>query len=156
MPFRKTTWTAVWERVIEFMFRSDIEYSEFQSCTMALLWGFWTAFNPVDKGVQFSPDLYDVVPQTLGALRTLFPTWLWSLWFLVLGTGHLIALARRLWTARRFFSFAATCTWLYVAIFLALTNIRLIAVPTTLFFAVGAAWGFWRLRSYYPHHHTLA
>jgi hypothetical protein len=144
MVFHKETWVAVWNRVIDFLFHSDIEYSEFQSCVMALIWGFWLAFNPVVAGIT---PFGDGIPATVQALGALFPSWIWSIWFVLLGTGHLIALSRHLWTARRFFSFAATCTWLYVATFLALTNYHLVAVPTTFFFAIGAAWGFWRLRS---------
>jgi hypothetical protein len=143
MLFRKATWITLWERTVEFLFKSDIEYSEFQSCVMALLWGFWLAFNRLTAG--FAED--GSLPQTLAAMKSLLPAWLWSIWFLLLGAGHMFALVQKSWTARRFFSFSATCTWLYVAIYLGLTNIRMIAVPTTTFFALGAAWGFWRLHS---------
>lgn len=147
MPYRKVTWVTIWRRIVEFLFRSDLEYSEFQSCMMAFMWGLWLTFNPIDHGVVYSSL---GVPPTLDVLRGLFPTWLWSTWFLMLGTGHTIALAKRQWTARRFFSFVATITWLFVALYLGLTNVRMVAVPTTLFFSLGAAWGFWRLRSCYP------
>ena len=135
---------VIWTQMIEFMFHSDIEYSEFQSCVMALLWGCWLAFNPAEAGTVANFDS----ASTLLILRSLFPTWLWSVWFLSLGSVHLMALIYKSWPARRLCSFTAACTWLYVATYLALTSPRMIAVPTTVFFAFGAAWGFLRLRSH--------
>lgn len=134
-------WRTFRDRIFEVLILGDIEYAELQSCVMALVWGFWLTFYPVDQGVVDDNNVAAVV-----TLRQLFPSWVWSLWFLTLGSAHLMALAKRSWDARRTLSFTATLSWLFVAIYLALENYQLISVPTTFFFAMGAAWGYWRLR----------
>jgi len=146
MPHRKETWVQTWNRLLEFMFRSDVEYSEFQSCVMALTWGVWLAFNPDWSGPSFIDlTVTDALRTTFASLRTLLPVWVWSAWFIALGTGHFFALVLKRWTARRCFSFLAFLTWLFVCVFLALSNVHLVTVPTTGFFAIGAVWGYWRL-----------
>ena len=131
------------DRVLHLIFKSDIEYAEFQSCCMACVWGVWLVFNRLDD----SNECGVFVPSTVSALRTLFPGYVWSIWFCFVGVGHYVSLVRMSYASRRFFSFVALCTWLYVSVYLGMTNPRMVAVPTTFFFALGSAWGHWRLRS---------
>ncbi len=124
-------------RLHDILWRRDIEYAEFQSCTIALLWGLWLLlFQPFD-----SPILQAIY----GYMMSYAADEVWGVMFLVLGVGQTYALIVRNQPMRAGLMLLSFAWWSSIFLMQAVQTPGTLPVPTTFMFALSSAWGFVRI-----------
>jgi FtsH-binding integral membrane protein len=124
-------------RLMTILLARDIEPTELQGVLAAVLWGIWFIIG----GGQLSP-----VSLAYEYIFELAPPLIWGLAFIALGGFQLYALITDRWRLRRIGAMLAVFLWLTIAVLLALVDWRFISAATSFGFALGAAWGYLRLR----------
>jgi hypothetical protein len=124
-------------RLMTILLGRDIEPAELQGVLAALLWGVWFIIG----GGQLAP-----LSSSYKYLFDLAPPFAWGVIFCSLGSFQLYALISDRWPLRRLGAMLAVFCWLTTAVLLALVDWRYISAATSFGFAIGAAWGYLRLR----------
>ena len=138
---KKQTWKSLALRLVEDLAQDKSgEYVELQDCIMDFVWGAWIMMYPTGWAGSIHPDSLTIL-----ALTCLMPWWFWSLIFISSGILHVIVAAKEITSIRRIVAFTSMCTWLYVSVYLGLTDFRMIVVPVSFILALGSAWSYWRL-----------
>lgn len=135
-----STGTSVWQhlvsRMMTILLARDIEPAELQGILAALLWGIWFLVVAPRTG-------------TFGVYEILFdvaPPYFWGVTFIAQGCFQGFGLLTNRWRYRRLGAMLAVFFWLTISVLIMLVDWRTISAATSFGFALGAAWGYLRLR----------
>lgn len=133
-----STWKEILQRILSLVIHGEVEFAELYGALLALLWGIWFLLPWYDSGNNLK------YPAFSNLMNVMDNSW-WALLFIGMGMMQIVGLAQKSFWLRRQSSMLAIVVWLFVGLFLAVSDWHAMSCPTALACAVGAAIGYLKI-----------